>query len=50
MLTIIYRDDAKRLSISMKINGYPMPVLLDYDMKVARNYWVRGVPETLYHR
>ena len=31
----------------MKINGYPMPVLLDYDMKVARNYWVRGVPGNL---
>ena len=46
MLTIIYRDDAKKAVDYMKINGYPMPVLLDYDMKVARNYWVRGVPET----
>lgn len=46
MLTIIYRDDAKKAVDYMKINGYTMPVLLDYDMKVARNYWVRGVPET----
>ena len=30
----------------MKINGYPILKFLDYDMKVARNYWVRGVPET----
>lgn len=46
MLTIIYRDDAKKAVGYMKMNGYTMPVLLDYDMKVARNYWVRGVPET----
>ncbi|HBR21354.1 MAG TPA: thioredoxin [Nitrospiraceae bacterium] len=46
MLTIIYRDDAKKAVEYMKMNGYTMPVLLDYDMKVAGNYWVRGVPET----
>jgi peroxiredoxin len=46
MLTIIYRDDAKKAVEYMKMNGYTMPVLLDYDTKVARDYWVRGVPET----
>lgn len=46
ILTIIYRDDAKRAAEYMKMNGYTMPVLLDYDTKVARNYWVRGLPET----
>ncbi|MFZ3123099.1 MAG: TlpA disulfide reductase family protein [Thermodesulfovibrionales bacterium] len=46
MLTIIYRDDAKKAVEYMKMNGYTMPVLLDDDMKVARNYWVRGIPET----
>ena len=46
MLTIIYRDDAKKAVEYMKMNGYTMPVLLDEDTKVARNYWVRGVPET----
>lgn len=46
MLIIIYRDDAKKAVEYMKMNGYTMPVLLDDDMKVARNYWVRGVPET----
>ena len=28
------------------MNGYTMPVLFDGDKKVARNYWVRGVPQT----
>jgi len=46
ILTILYRDDAKKAVDYMKINGYTMPVLLDEDMKVARNYGVRGVPET----
>ncbi|MFH1015124.1 MAG: TlpA disulfide reductase family protein [Nitrospirota bacterium] len=46
MLTIIYRDNAEKAVEYMKMNGYTMPVLLDDDMKVARNYWVRGVPET----
>ncbi len=30
----------------MKMNGYTMPVLLDEDRKVAKNYMVRGVPKT----
>ena len=46
ILTILYRDDAKKAVEYMKMNGYTMPVLLDEDMKVARNYGVRGVPET----
>lgn len=46
MLTILYRDDAKKAVDYMKMNGYTMPVLLDEDTKAARNYWVRGVPET----
>lgn len=46
MLTILHRDDAKKAVAYMQMNGYTMPVLLDGDMKVARNYWVRGVPQT----
>jgi peroxiredoxin len=46
MLTIVYRDAPEKAMAYMRENGYTMPVLLDYDMKVARNYWVRGVPET----
>lgn len=46
MLTILYRDDAKKAVEYMKMNGYTMPVLFDKDMKVAKNFGVRGVPET----
>jgi len=46
MLTILYRDDPKKAVEYMKINGYSMPVLLDEGMKVAKNFGVRGVPET----
>ena len=46
MLTIIYMDDPKKAIEYMKMNGYTMPVLFDGDKKVARNYWVRGVPQT----
>ena len=46
MLTIIYRDDAKKAVDYMKINGYTMPVLFDAGNEISRSYWVRGVPET----
>jgi len=46
MLTIVYRDAPEKAIAYMRENGYTMPVLLDYDTKVARNYWVRAVPET----
>ncbi len=46
MLTIAYRDAPEKAMAYMRENGYTMPVLLDDDVKVARNYGVRGVPET----
>ncbi|MCL4536268.1 MAG: TlpA family protein disulfide reductase [Nitrospirae bacterium] len=46
MLTIVYRDAPEKAMAYMRENGYTMPVLFDGDMKIARNYGVRGVPET----
>lgn len=48
MLTIAYGDAPEKAMAYMRMreNVYTMPVLFDDDMKVARNYGVRGVPET----
>jgi len=46
MLPIIYRDSPQDAANYLKENGFHLPALIDKDGKAARNFGLRGIPET----
>ncbi len=46
LITILFRDDEKRVLRYMKENKFTFPVYLDPDGSAARQFRITGVPET----
>jgi thiol-disulfide isomerase/thioredoxin len=46
MITVLFRDDEKRIVQYLKERGYTFPVYLDPDNSGARQFGITGVPET----